>query len=89
MSDRVILGEGTVVCARTILTIDIKIGSHVIINLNSTIGHDAVIEDFVTIYPNVNISGMTYLGECSEYGTGMQIIQGIKIAENTIIGAGR
>lgn len=88
MSDRIILGEGSIICAGTILTVDIKIGNHVIINLNSTVGHDAVLDDFVTIYPSVNVSGMTHLGECSEYGTGMQIIQGIKVAENTIIGAG-
>lgn len=88
MSNKINIGEGTIICAGSVLTVDVKIGRHVIINLNSTIGHDSIIEDFVTIYPNVNISGKAYLGSCSEFGTGMQIIQGIKIASNTIIGAG-
>lgn len=59
-----------------------------IINLDCTLGHDDVIEDFVTIYPSVNVSGNVVIGQCSEIGTGMQIIQGKKVAPNTIIGAG-
>ena len=88
MSDRVEIGEGTIICAGTIITVDVKIGKHVIINLDCTIGHDDVINDFVTIYPSVNISGNVQVDECSELGTGMQIIQGKKISSNTIIGAG-
>lgn len=88
ISKRVEIGEGCIICAGTIITVDIKIGKHVIINLDSTIGHDDVIEDFVTIYPSVNVSGNVVLGECSELGTGMQIIQGKTVAPNTIIGAG-
>lgn len=88
LSKRVEIGEGSIICAETIITVDIKIGNHVIINLDCTIGHDDVIEDFVTIYPSVNVSGNVLIGECSELGTGMQIIQGKKVAPNTIIGAG-
>ena len=88
ISKRVEVGEGTIICANSILTVDIKIGKHVIINCDCTIGHDDIIDDFVTIYPSVNVSGNVHLGECSELGTGMQIIQGKTVAKNTIIGAG-
>lgn len=88
ISKRVEVGEGTIICANSILTVDIKIGEHVIINLDCTIGHDDIIDDFVTLYPSVNVSGNVYLGECSELGTGMQIIQGKTVTKNTIIGAG-
>lgn len=88
MSDRVTLGEGCIICAGTIITVDIIIGSHVIINLDCTIGHDAVLNDFVTLYPNVNISGNSILEKCVEMGTGSLIIQGLKIGEGTIVGAG-
>lgn len=87
-SPKVEIGKGTIICANSILTVDIKIGEHVIINLDCTVGHDSIVENFVTIYPNVNVSGNVHLGECSELGTGVQIIQGKKIASNTIIGAG-
>ena len=88
LSKSVSIGEGTIICAGTIATVDISIGKHVIINLDCTLGHDDAIADYVTIYPSVNISGNVTVGECSELGTGMQIIQGKNIAPNTIIGAG-
>ena len=88
MSERVSIGEGCIICAGTILTVDIVMGSHVIINLDCTVGHDAIISDFVTLYPSVNVSGSAIIDECVEMGTGSQIIQGIKIGESTIVGAG-
>ena len=88
MSDRIKIGEGTIICAGTIITVDSTIGNHVIINLDCTLGHDDIIHDYVTIYPSVNVSGNVEVGECSELGTGMQIIQGKNIGKESIIGAG-
>lgn len=88
VSKRVEIGEGTIICAGTIITVDIRIGNHVIINLDCTIGHDVDIEDFVTIYPSVNVSGNVLIGQCTELGTGTQIIQGKRITANSIVGAG-
>lgn len=88
ISERVVIGEGCIICAGTIATVDIEIGAHVIINLDCTIGHDARIADFVTIYPSVNVSGFVTVGEQAELGTGTQIIQGKNIGKETIVGAG-
>ena len=87
-SDFVTIGEGTIICAHTIITVNISIGNHVIINLDCTIGHDAVLNDFVTLYPSVNVSGITNIGHAVELGTGMQIIQGKNIGKYSIVGAG-
>ena len=88
MSDLVTIGEGTIICAHTIITVNIKIGAHVIINLDCTVGHDAVLQDFVTLYPSVNVSGITNIGHAVELGTGMQIIQGKTVGDYSIVGAG-
>ncbi|WP_415287568.1 acetyltransferase [Clostridium perfringens] len=82
------VGEGCIICASSILTVNIKLGKHVILNLDCTVGHDAILKDFVTVYPSVNISGNCIIDKCVELGTGTQIIQGKTIGENTIIGAG-
>lgn len=87
-SERLDIGKGSIICAGSILTVDVKIGKHVIINLDCTVGHDVIIEDYVTVYPSVNISGNVKIGEQSELGTGTQIIQGKKLIEGTILGAG-
>lgn len=88
MSEHVSIKEGTIICAHTIVTVNISIGKHVIVNLDCTIGHDAIIGDFSTLYPSVNLSGITDLGQCVELGTGSRVIQGIEIGNNTIVGAG-
>lgn len=88
MSDLVTVGEGTIICAHNIITVNISIGNHVIINLDCTVGHDAILKDFVTVYPSANISGMTIIGHAVELGTGMQIIQGKRIGDYSIVGAG-
>ena len=88
LSDTVEIGEGSIICAGTIITVDIAIGEHVIINLDCTIGHDSIIEDFVTINPSVNVSGKVCVKSGCEIGTGTHIIQGKHIGSNTIIGAG-
>lgn len=87
-SDFASIGEGTIICAHTIISVNVTIGEHVIINADCTVGHDAMINNFVTLYPSVNVSGTTEIGTCSELGVGMQIIQGKKIGSYSIIGAG-
>ena len=88
LSNRVSFGEGNIVCAGSILTVDIEIGNCNIINLDCTIGHDAIIRDFVTINPSVNVSGNTIIETGVNVGTGTQIIQGLSIGKNSIVGAG-
>lgn len=88
VSPLVKIGNGSIICAHTIITVNITIGKHVIFNLDCTVGHDSIIEDYVTVYPSVNISGNSYIQTGVELGTGSQIIQGKAIGKNAIIGAG-
>ena len=88
ISKAVKIGAGTIITAGNIVTVDIEIGSHCAINLNCTIGHDAIIEDFVTLAPSVNVSGNVYIETLCDIGTGTQIIQGLRIGSDSIIGAG-
>jgi hypothetical protein len=39
------IGEGSIICAGTIITVNVKIGKHAHLNLQTTIGHDNVIGD--------------------------------------------
>jgi sugar O-acyltransferase (sialic acid O-acetyltransferase NeuD family) len=82
------IGKGAIICPGTILTVNIKIGDHCIINLNCTIGHDCVIGDFVTISPGANISGNVTIGNGCYIGTNAVIREKISICDNVIIGAG-
>lgn len=88
LGDDVQVGEGSIVCAGVRATCDIRIGSQVILNLDCTIGHDSVIEDFSTIAPSANISGSVHIGQGVDIGTNATIIQGINVGSWSVLGAG-
>lgn len=87
------MGEGTVIAAGSILTTNISLGKHVQINLDCTIGHDVVMEDFATLAPGVHVSGWVRIGKRAYIGTGAVIINGkegepIVIGDDATVGAG-
>lgn len=87
-SNYVSIGEGSIICGGVIITVNINIGKHVILNLSCTVGHDTNIGDFSSLMPTVNISGETVIGSHVYIGTGVKIINQIEVGQNTIIGAG-
>ena len=88
MGRRVTIGEGSIVCAASVITVDIRIGAFVLVNHNCTITHDAVLGDYTTLAPGVNVSGNVTVGDGSDLGTGAKVIQGVSIGEWSIVGAG-
>lgn len=87
-SDSVKIGEGCIICAGCILTTDITLHNFVTLNLQCTVGHDTVINDYASFMPSVNISGEVNVGKGVYVGTGAKIINQLEIGENTIVGAG-
>lgn len=79
---------GAIVTAGCVLTCNIRIGGFSQLNLNTTIGHDCVIDDFFTTAPGVNISGNCTIGRDVYFGGGSSTRQGISICDNVIIGMG-
>lgn len=82
------IGEGCIIYPNVIMTVNIKIGNHVIISPKSGIGHDSIIEDYVTILWNVNVSGAEKIRQGATLGSGCTIIQGLEIGRNSFVGAG-
>ncbi|WP_339068112.1 acetyltransferase [Fusobacterium animalis] len=80
--------EGTIICSGSILTVNIHIKKHCIINLDCTIGHATILEEYITVLPSVNVSGNVKIKKYTTLGTGTKIIQGITIGENVMVGAG-
>lgn len=87
-SETVELGEGVIICAGSILTVNLSIADHCIINLNCTIGHDVVIEDFCTLNPTASVNGHDHLEEGVYIGSGATLIEGVRIGRWSTIGAG-
>lgn len=82
------LGKGCIICSSAVITVNVTIGNFVIVNYNATICHDSVIEDFVSIYPSVNVSGYVHVGKYSYLGVGSQILPHLTIGNHSVVGAG-
>ncbi len=88
MSEYVSIGEGSIICAGCTVTTQVSIHDHVILNLDCSVGHDAIIEDYCTLAPGTQVSGYSHIHQGVDIGTGTNIIPGISIGEWSIIGAG-
>ncbi len=92
-ADYVSFADGVVVCAGSILTVNISVQEHAQINLDCTVGHDAVIGAYSTISPGVHISGNVTLEPYTFIGTGAVTVNGLPgrplvIGEGAVVGAG-
>lgn len=90
---RIEKSQGVVICAGVRFTNNIEVGDFSIFNLNTTVGHDVIIERFCNTAPGANISGNVHLGTRCWVGTGAAINQGssesrLKIGHDTVIGSG-
>lgn len=85
--------RGVIVCAGVRFTNNIDVGPFCVFNLNATVGHDCLVEDFVNISPGANISGNVRVARRAWIGTGATINQGsnaekLVIGSDTTIGSG-
>lgn len=83
-----VAGEGLVVFPGVVVSTNIRIGRHVHVNVASTISHDCVLGDFVTLSPGCHVSGTVTLGDDVTLGVGAVVRQGITIGAGTFVGAG-
>lgn len=83
------IGEGSFIGAYSILTTNIKIGNHSILNRGNQIGHDCLIGDFFSAMPgaiisgNVTINNRVYLGSNSSIREKLTIHDDVTIGLNT------
>jgi sugar O-acyltransferase (sialic acid O-acetyltransferase NeuD family) len=82
------LGEGSVLCAFANVTTHVTVGRHAHLNLSCTIGHDVVIEDFVTVFPGAAVSGSVLLRRGATIGTRAVVLPGLEVGQGSTVGAG-
>ena len=80
------MAPGAVICAGVRMTTNIQIGRHSHVNLNSTIGHDASLADYVTVNPLVAVSGWVRIGTETMIGTHAAVLQNLVIGDRSVIG---
>ena len=87
MAHDIEIGEGSFIGAYSILTTNIKIGKHAILNRVNQIGHDSVIGNYFSAMPGSIVSGNVNIGECVYMGTNSSTKEKINICSDVIIGS--
>ncbi len=87
MSDSIMIGQGTFIGANSILTTNIKIGDHCILNRGNHIGHDTVIGDYFSAMPGAIVSGNVIVYSMVYMGTNSSIKEKLSIHSLVTIGS--
>jgi sugar O-acyltransferase (sialic acid O-acetyltransferase NeuD family) len=87
LSPNISIGEGSFIGAYSVLTCDIQIGKHTILNRGNQVGHDSIIGDFFSAMPGAIVSGNVTIGDAVYMGTNSSVIESVSICSNVVIGA--
>lgn len=82
------LGEGTVMMAGAVVNSGARVGRHCILNTNSSLDHDSVLEDHASLAPQAMTGGACRIGEYSAIGMGAILVHGVQVGAHVVIGAG-
>ncbi len=84
----ILLGCGNVFMPGAIINANSIVHDFCIINTNSSLGHDGIMDSYSSLAPSVCTGGSLKLGRFSAISLGVNIINGIEIGQHTVIGAG-
>lgn len=82
------IGAGSLVFEGAVLMVAVDVGRGCVVDVNSTVGHDAGLGDFSTVLPGANVSGNADLGRGSTVGAGAVVLPGVAVGPGATVGAG-
>ncbi len=88
LGERVALGRGVVLCPGAVLSADIVLGEFAMVNLNSTVGHDARIGAWSTLSAQCDVTGHVRLGDRVFMGSKSTVIPRRVVGDGVTVGAG-
>jgi sugar O-acyltransferase (sialic acid O-acetyltransferase NeuD family) len=88
ISDFALIGTGSLIQAFCIVAANSVLGNCVAVNARSGIGHDARVGDYTSIQSFCDITGNNTVGELCFLGTGVKLIPGLIIANESYLCAG-
>ena len=87
LDDEIIIGEGSFIGANSILTTNIQIGNHAILNRGNHLGHDCIIGNYFSAMPGSIVSGNVHIGNGVYLGTNSSVIEKKYLLHDIVIGA--
>jgi sugar O-acyltransferase (sialic acid O-acetyltransferase NeuD family) len=86
MDDSIEIGDGSFIGANTILTTNIKLGKHTILNRGVQIGHDCQIGNFFSAMPGAVVSGNVKISDFVYMGNNSSIREKLFVGSSVTIG---
>ena len=83
----VIIGEGSFIGANSIITTNVRIGDHALLNRGNHIGHDCIIGDYFSAMPGAIVSGNVTIGDCVYIGTNSSIKEKMIVCNGVVVGS--
>lgn len=83
-----IVGPGSILMPHALVSVDAALGAFTVVNTNSSIGHDVVLDDFCTLSSHVDLMGHVKVGRRVFFGSGARVLPGVTIGDDAYIGAG-
>jgi sugar O-acyltransferase (sialic acid O-acetyltransferase NeuD family) len=81
------VGPGTIICGGVQVSTNVQLGRQVHLNPNATIGHDAILDDYVSVNPAAIVSGECRIGAGTLIGAGSVVLQGVTVGAGVVVGA--
>ncbi|MBT2473850.1 acetyltransferase [Microbacterium sp. ISL-103] len=87
LGSQVTVGAGVVICSGVQISTNVRVGDHVHVNPGAIVGHDTVLDAFVSINPGAVVSGSVEVGAKTLVGAGAVVLQGLRIGDAATVGA--
>ena len=81
------VGAGCYIAAWTFVGPRVRLGCHVVVNVGSSIGHDAVVEDLAQLCPGVRVSGFCHIVRTAFLGSNAVVAPGKRVGAGARLSA--
>jgi sugar O-acyltransferase (sialic acid O-acetyltransferase NeuD family) len=88
LSKRARLGDGVMIMAGSLISIDVDVADFVHVNVGCTVSHDVCLGRFASLAPGVHLAGNVIVEEGAEIGVGAVAISGTRVGAWSIVGGG-
>ncbi len=82
------VGGGSILLAGSVIGNGSTVGRGVLLGTASSIDHDCVLDDFVSLAPGAHTAGTVRIGHTTAVGVGAGVIHGLTVGAETVVGAG-
>ena len=88
ISQRSLVGSGTLIMPKAVVNADVCIGLNVIVNSGAIVEHDCVIGDHSHVGPGAILTGGAKVGSATTIGAGAVVCPAVSVGDGVLLGAG-